>query len=196
MHPRYTYGNRNRVGLPYSLQKAPLSNTLISLKGSVVNSEELLRRSLAQVSVPKENADGPKAANLSERKGLRDVTNLPSTSLKVPKKAVPKPLEPLPAIVELPSILSSPLIISGGRPVINRTPPSERVLLSQLPVKKPLEKPVKSMKKRKNLSKQSKKIDPSSRGLAKVEELKFVVRPEDIGNKIWIRRSTQTDMNE
>lgn len=189
MHPRYTYGNRNRVGLPYTLGKAPLSNTLMNLKGSVVNSEELLRRSLAQISGPKENVAVTKTASPSERKGLRDVTNLSSANLKVLKKAVPKPLEPLSSIVELPSILSSPLIISDGRPVINRTPPSERVMLSQQPLVKPLVKPAKSKKKRKTQRKQSKKAEPSPKGLSKVEELKFVVRPEDIGNKIWIRRS-------
>lgn len=201
MHVRYTYGNRHRVGLPYSLDKAPLSNALMNLKGSVVNSEELLRKSLAQMSAPKENLESSlvrkEVHEVTNRKGLRDVTNLQTASEKPKKKAiVQKPTEPLPTIAELPSILSSPLIVNNGKPVINRTPPSERVVTQLQPVMKPernsVVKPEKkpAMSKKKLKRKQS-EVKPfaAPRGLATVDELKFVVRPEDIGNKIWVRRS-------
>lgn len=193
MHVRYTYGNRHRVGLPYSLDKAPLSNALMNLKGSVVNSEELLRKSLAQMSAPKENLESSlvrkEVHEVTNRKGLRDVTNLQTASGKPKKKAiVQKPTEPLPSIAELPSILSSPLIVNNGKIVINRTPPIERVVTQQQPVMKPEKKPAMSKKK---LKRKQSEVKPfaAPRGLAAVDELKFVVRPEDIGNKIWVRRS-------
>lgn len=226
------------------LENVPLNDTLLGLKDSLVNSERELRKSLGAPFIgspeitqeEKENilekSKKAKEARQSRRKPLQDISNH--------QRAEPAGNET--ENPDLPSILSSPLILSKGQPVLKRTPPSKRVkkmidmsilsdkdkvpnmpapkkidwksktgkipvIESQSPVSDGNNKKVNPTKKimtcnkkkrptspKKNGRKAQEKTSGKGKAIEKTEmpvapsDISFVVRPEDIGSNIWVKR--------
>jgi len=179
----------------HDLENVPLNDTLKNIKGSLLKSEYELRKSLGGAEdvdlMPPESENEPvvmheKFKKSAKRPALGDISNsqrapanlnakktVETTSMPYAKQVVAK-IVPLKKAVEAPStqdinppsIQSSPLLFSNGRPLIQRTPPAPlpvtiRTKATKSPTVKKLgkagSKKIKSVKKG-VLGKKSKKV--------------------------------------
>lgn len=157
---KYTYGKRPRLNDPDSLK---LSSRVAGLKASIVQGEDELRRRLTGLDtvaakVPK-SAKAELKPESRKRPALRDLTNVQSQELE--KKEFGSQLSHPPS--DLPSILSSPLKIEKGIPVIRRSHETPS----------PFTKSEKKTLKKKKSSK----------------DCAIVLDPEDLDGKIWVKQA-------
>ncbi len=102
---KFTYSLKSGKYNPkkyFDIENVPLNDQLQSLKGSLMATENELRKSLGGINVKEKKSE-------ATRKALADITNLKKSS---PVKAKNE---------EGPSIQSSPLIVKRGKPVFKRS---------------------------------------------------------------------------